>query len=115
MALTKISEAGSLGIQCRELTVTEIRDWLKCMDTQAQAPDLVADSLLPQFTLDDLERMTDATPETLAGMTPSELRQLGDDCKAVNTDFFDLRARIEEGGRRLLAKLSESSNETPAV
>ncbi|WP_271103408.1 hypothetical protein [Pseudomonas tohonis] len=115
MALTKISQAGGLGIQCRELTVTEIRDWLKGMNTQAQSPDLVGETLLPEFSLEDLERMTSATPQQLAGMTPSELRQLGDDCKAVNTDFFDLRARIEEGGRRLLAKLSESSNETPAV
>ncbi|WP_374981157.1 hypothetical protein PSGK_08360 [Pseudomonas solani] len=115
MALTKISQAGGRGIQCRELSVEEIRDWLKSMETQAQAPDLVGDSLLPQFTLDDLERMTNATPQQLGGMTPSELRQLGDDCKAVNTDFFDLRARIEEGGRQLLAKLSESSNETPAA
>lgn len=115
MALTKISQAGGRGIQCRELSVEEIRDWLKSMDTQAQAPDLVGDSLLPQFTLDDLERMTNATPQQLAGMTPSELRELGEDCKAVNPDFFDLRARIEEGGRRLLAKLSGSSNETPAA
>jgi len=115
MALTKISQAGGLGIQCRELTVTEIRDWLKSMEAQVQAPDLVGDSLLPQFTLDDLERMTDATPETLAGMTPSELRQLGDDCKAVNADFFDLRERIEDGGRRLLAKLSGDLSETPAA
>lgn len=115
MALTKISPAGGRGIQCRELTVTEIRDWLKSMNTQAQSPDLVGETLLPQFSLEDLEQMTDATPETLAGMTPSELRQLGDDCKAVNPDFFDLRERIEDGGRRLLAKLSGSSNETPAA
>ena len=112
MALTKISPAGGQGIQCRELTVEEIRDWLKSMEARTVEPDLVRDSLLPDFTLDDLERMTNATAEQLGGMTPSELRELGEDCKAVNPDFFDLRARVGEAGRQLLAKLSGSLNET---
>ncbi|WP_146603114.1 hypothetical protein [Pseudomonas sp. 57B-090624] len=112
MAMTKTSKAGGLGIQCRELTVEEIRDWLKSMEARTVEPDLVRDSLLPDFTLDDLERMTNATAEQLGGMTPSELRELGEDCKAVNPDFFDLRARVGEAGRQLLAKLSGSLNET---
>ncbi|WP_165669325.1 hypothetical protein [Metapseudomonas otitidis] len=110
MAMTKTSKTG---IQCRELTVAEIRDWLKSMEARAVEPDLVRDSLLPDFTLDDLERMTDATAEQLGGMTPSELRELGEDCKAVNPDFFDLRERIGEAGRQVLVRLSGDLNETP--
>ncbi|WP_236213703.1 hypothetical protein [Metapseudomonas otitidis] len=110
MAMTKTSKTG---IQCRELTVAEIRDWLKSLQAQADAPDVVGDSLLPDFTLADLERMTDATAEQLGGMTPSELRELGEDCKAVNPDFFDLRERISEAGRQVLVRLSGDLNETP--
>ncbi|MCY1290069.1 hypothetical protein D9M68_790220 [compost metagenome] len=114
MALTKTSKAGGLGIVCRELTVLEIRDWLKGLQAGVAEPDPVGDTLIEASSQADLLQMTNATQAQLDALTPSELRELAQDCKDVNPDFFALRERIEEGGRRLLEQLSNSLSETPA-
>lgn len=114
MAMTKTSKAGGLGIVCRELTVQEIRDWLKGMQVGAAEPDPVGDTVIEEVSQTDLLQMTNATQAQLDALAPSELRELAHDCKEVNPDFFALRERIEEGGRRLLAQLSNNLSATPA-
>lgn len=114
MSLKKKSAAGGLGITCRELTLTEIRDWMKELAEARPDVDLVGDTLIEGVTVADLGRMTDATPEQLGKLAPSELRELGSDCKEVNADFFALRDRLDAHGRQILERLSEGLSETPA-
>lgn len=112
MSLTKVSQVSGLGIVCRELTVQEIRDWLKAMAIEANPFDLVGDTLIEDFSLTDLMAMTDATVEQLGARTPSELRQLHADCREVNGDFFALRGRVEDLGRSVQAQSSNNLNAT---
>lgn len=114
MSLSKTSKAGGLGISCRELSVQEIRDWLKNLSEGIDDPDPVGDTLIEAVSLADLMRMSNATPAQLDSLAPSQLRALAADCKEVNSDFFALRERIEGMGRHLLGQLSNDSNATPA-
>lgn len=114
MSLTKKSAAGGLGITCRELSVLEIRDWMKSLAQGVDEPDPVGDTLIEAVSLADLMRMSDATPEQLDSLAPSQLRVLAADCKEVNRDFFALRERLEGMGKHLLGQLSDDSNATPA-
>ena len=114
MSLTKKSAAGGLNITCRELTLAEIRDWMKALNATRATPDLVDDLLIEGTTLGDLRRMTNATAEQLDSLSPSQVRELLADCKEVNSDFFALRDRLDAHGRQILERLSSGLSETPA-
>ncbi|MDF3840485.1 hypothetical protein P3W55_02040 [Pseudomonas citronellolis] len=113
MALKQTLDFDGLRVQVRELTVGEIRQLLKTM-ADGSGGDLVDDMLLEEIGLAELQLMTNLEPEQLDDLAPSQLRQVYEACREVNKDFFDLRARVEQVGQRILAKLSGSSNETPA-
>ncbi|MCP1724100.1 hypothetical protein [Pseudomonas citronellolis] len=112
MALKQTLDFDGLRVEVRELTVGEIRQLLKTMADGGG--DLVDDMLLEEIGLAELQLMTNLEPEQLDDLAPSQLRQVYEACREVNKDFFDLRARVEQVGQRILAKLSGSSNETPA-
>ena len=113
MALKKTLDFDGLQVVVRELTVGEIRQLLKTMADSSDG-DLVDYMLLEEIGLRELQLMTNLEPEQLADLVPSQLRQVYEACREVNKDFFDLRGRVEQVGRRILEKLSSSSNETPA-
>ena len=64
MRVIREIEVAGLKIQVRELTVGEIRAWLK--DSGMVSGDLVDAALFEEFSLPDLLRMTDLTTETVA-------------------------------------------------
>lgn len=111
--LTQSLQLGELRVTVRELTVGEVRAWMKRM-AETGNPDPVDDTLIQEISLVDLQSMTDLEHEHLEDLTPSQLRQLLDACREVNRDFFALRERIEALGLRVLSQLSSSSKETPA-
>lgn len=113
MTLTKTIPLGALSVTVRELTVGEIRAWLK-RTADGAGDDLVGDTLIAEISLADLMAMTDVKQDDLDNLTPNQVRELFDACREVNKDFFGLRERIEETGRRLLEQLSSDLSETPA-
>lgn len=113
MVLHKQIEVGGLTVTVRELTVGEIRAWMKRMAEGGDA-DVVGDLLLEEVGLSDLLSMCDASREQLDALTPKQVRELYAACEEVNRDFFALRARVEALGRKILAQHSPSSSATPA-
>ena len=104
-------------VTVRELTTAEIRAWLRDVDASPDKEgdvDLVGNMLFDDATFDDLMRMSDATAELLEQAPPSQIRALRDACKEVNADFFAMRLRIAEVGRRALEGGRNSSSE-PSV
>lgn len=96
---------GDTRIVVKELTLAEIRVWLFESESKA-APDLVGALLFEDCQVSELGRFCDATPEQIEGMTQSELRELRDAAKALNPDFFAMRARLLELAGRLPASSS---------
>ena len=89
----KSVEVAGISITVRELTVSDIRTALKMEESENNA-DAVDMFLLEDVSLPDIGRMTDLSLEQMAGMKPSELRQVADACREVNADFFALRGRV---------------------
>jgi len=100
MRVIREIEVGGLKIQVKELTVGEIRAWLK--DSGMVSGDLVDAALFEEFSLPDLLRMTDLTTESIAGLAPGDLRQVFAVAEEVNRDFFAMRSRALALGRAAL-------------
>ena len=112
MTLSKPIQLPDLVVTVRELTVGEIRAWIK--RTAEGGHDPVDDLLLQETSLGDLYAMTDLQPGQAESLTPSQLRLVFDGCREVNPDFFGLRDRIESAGRQILERLSSDLSETSA-
>ena len=112
MTLTKTIQLPDLMVTVRELTVGEIRAWMK--RTADGGYDPVDDTLLQEVSLADLYGMTDLKAGQSENLTPSQLRLVFEGCREVNPDFFGLRDRIESAGRQILERLSSDLSETPA-
>jgi hypothetical protein len=87
-------------IQVRELTVGEIRAWLK--DSGAVSGDVVDATLFEDYSLPDLTRMSSLSAADIAELAPSELRSVFDAAREVNADFFLMRSRVLALGRAAL-------------
>jgi len=98
-------EVGGMAVQVRELTVADIRVWLKDLET-AGGEDVVDAALFEDFRLADMALLTDLTSEAVEALTPAELRQVFDAAREVNADFFGMRARLMDLGRAALATLA---------
>jgi hypothetical protein len=107
MALKQSVPLGEITVQVRELTVGEIRQLLKTM-AEGGDGDLVEYALLEEIGLRELQLMTDLELEIIEDLAPSQLRQVFEACREINKDFFALRGRIEDAGRRVLERLSSS-------
>ena len=101
MRVIREIDLGGRAVQVRELTVGEIRAWLK--DSGMVSGDLVDAALFEEFSLPDLQRMTDLTTAAVAELTPGELRQVFAACEEVNADFFAMRSRALALGRAALS------------
>jgi hypothetical protein len=100
MRIVKTVPIGGRDVTVKELTVGEIRAWLA--DMGADGDDVVSVALFEDATLADLSRMSDITAEEIAAAAPSELAAVLDMMRAVNKDFFSLRARLSKLGERAL-------------
>lgn len=85
----------------KELTVGEIRGWLK--SSGAVSGDVVDCTLFEEFSLPDLCIMTSLKPADIDLLPPSELRRVEAVCQEVNADFFAMRNRVVQLGRQALA------------
>ena len=93
----KTIEIAGVTVTVRELTVSEIRSALKMEESDGKTSadtDAVDMFLFEDISLPDICRMTDPSLEKMAEFKPSELRQVAEACREVNTDFFALRGRV---------------------
>ncbi len=106
MRRTREVKVGEATATVKELTVAEIRAWLKDMENPNQAglvDDTVGAVLFDELAFSELARMVDGvTMEDMADLAPSEIRALIEVAKEVNADFFSMRDRVVEAGRQVL-------------
>ncbi len=97
-------------VKVRELTVAEIREWLaKAQVSEGDgSPDVVNMLLFKDLSLDELQEFTDVTPEEISGATPSQLEEVKEFCKKVNSHFFVLRTQLMEIGLEALGSKKSS-------
>lgn len=84
---------GERRVTVRELTVGDVRNWLKEVGTDStiSAVDML---LIPEISLPDLARMTSLSVADMDDWQPSELRELMAVAQDLNADFFGLRGRL---------------------
>lgn len=97
----------------RELTTTDVRDWMRTIELGTRTCDPAGDALFEDVGIEDMAIMSDADAAWMSGLGPSELRPLADLCKKVNPHFFRLRAVVQAAQvaqiRALLAGAQEST------
>lgn len=87
----------------RELTVADIRNWLASLIASSEY-DPVNSELFEDFTLDDIQLVSNVSSQFVESLTLDQLRQIFDLAKALNPDFFSLRQRMADRGKRILSK-----------
>lgn len=114
MRALKSIEIGSRTVIVHELTVGEIRVWLREAESSVVG-DPIGALLFERCTLADLRRLSNLTEEDVAALAPSELREVIEAAEEVNSDFFAMRARLADVGRRLSETgVSPSKEPSPA-
>ena len=85
--LTKTITLNGVEITIREVTVAEIRAWLKGLETEETDPMDVM--LNKDVHMAAVRLVTGLTKEQMDDMLPSERRLLASKASEVNGDFFD--------------------------
>ncbi|WP_374495328.1 hypothetical protein [Zoogloea sp.] len=101
-----------LAVTVRELTVGEIRSWLKEVQSQSPEIDVVDVMLLRDVSLQDVARLTSLTPAQIETLGPSKLREVVAVAREINEDFFGLRAGLLSVAAAI--PLESSSAQSPA-
>ena len=89
----------------KELTVGEIRQWLKASGTVQV--DVVDMALFEDFSLPDLTYLSSLKSDDLDRLPPSEIKRAFAFAQEVNADFFQMRSRAVELGRTVLSQTSK--------
>lgn len=107
MRQEKQIEVAGRTVTVRELTVAEIRAWLRGLD-QAEASgcmqDLVDLALMDDVSLSDIGRMTNLKAHEIEEFTPSEIEAVVAVCREVNPRFFGLQDRLRMVARRVAGR-----------
>lgn len=108
---TRIETTGGDIISLFELTVADVRAWVRELsDPSAPAPDWVGALVGEEdCTLADLQRLSDATPEQLDRCTAADLGALTAAARRLNPHFFRVRVIVAEAYRSSLTSLTAPS------
>ncbi|SFM71313.1 hypothetical protein [Marinobacter pelagius] len=92
-------ERHNLTVTVKELTVADVRDWLRSLQ-DLQEFDAVNAALFQEegASIDDVLRMTDLDKAELDQLPPADVVKVIDKCKQVNPHFFRFRAAMIEIG-----------------
>ena len=102
MRVVREIEIAGRKVQVKELTVGEIRAWLK--SSAEGSLDVVDATLFEDFGIDDLRHMTDLSADDIDAMTPAAIRELEKVAREVNADFFGMRSRLVAMGRQVIQR-----------
>lgn len=100
MRVIREIEVAGLKVQVRELTVGEIRAWLK--EAANSGGDLVDAALFDEFSVPDLCHMTDLKAGDIDALLPSDIHKIAAVAREVNADFFAMRSRLVTLGRSVM-------------
>ncbi len=111
MERTVSLEQHNLVVNVRELTVGDIRNWLRDMQ-ELKEFDLVDGALFQEdgASIDDLLRITDLDKAEIDKLPPNDLSKVIAKCKVVNPHFFRFRAAVVEIGNSPQASTSSAPN-----
>lgn len=120
MAATAELTLEGRAIVVTELTVSDVRDWIKSIEDGTLPVDPAGSAVFEDVGLIDMALMSDAPAPWLATLAPSQLQPLADLCKKVNPHFFRCRAVVQAAHiahvRALINGASAArSNETPSA
>lgn len=105
-------------VTVRELTVAEIRDWLKDLATaDPDQPVDLADWLLFEdegLRLSDFTRLTNLSADELRDLAPSDLEAILAKCREVNPRFFLALGRVLALGRLSIQARNSTTSNAPA-
>lgn len=87
-------QVGSQSVFVREMTVQQIRDYLRDA-AKGQTGDLVDVLLLGDCELSTMKRMCSITDAQIAEFKPSQLQEIKAKCRELNPDFFGLLTKLE--------------------
>lgn len=121
MRQEKAIEVSGRKVVVREITVAEMRAWLRSLDQAderqdgAGLQDLVNLALFEDVSLSDICRMTDLKENDLDEMAPSEIGEVLAVCKEMNPSFFGLHGRLRAVARRAAQRLVPDSLGRPPL
>ncbi|MBF0283589.1 MAG: hypothetical protein HQL51_03925 [Magnetococcales bacterium] len=110
-------QIGERRVEIKELTVGKVRELIEVaerLQNHPEAVDFVADGLLGDLSLWEIEWFTDLKVADVDAMTPSELERVVDACKEANPHFFGWREKMAALGEKLLARQSSESSGPPS-
>lgn len=95
------TEAGDVTV--KEMTVAEIRAWLRDIekDGSALTEDAVGAALLEEVSFNELQRMIDGSV-LLDSLSQSDLCEILSAAKELNPYFFGMRGRLIGAGEQVL-------------
>ncbi len=99
--LTKTITVGGQEITVREVSVGEIRAWMK--ELELEDTDVMDVALTQGYHMSAVRLITGLSRDQLDEMLPSERRVVAQECEKVNGDFFGL---IRTALAPVLSKLS---------
>lgn len=82
-------------VTVREMTVTEVRDWVSAAERGVIPADAAGHAAFDDCGIYDIAIMCDADYEWLAGQVPSDLEPLAAACRKANPHFFRVRAVMQ--------------------
>lgn len=99
MDYTVTLERHNLTVTVKELTVSDVRAWLRSM-SDLKGFDAVNAALFQDdgCSIDDILRMTDIDSAELDQLPPADVVKIIEKCKKVNPHFFRFRAAMVEIG-----------------
>lgn len=108
MAVKQRLTIGEKVFEVRELTVTEVRDWLVSIENQTRNADPVGDFLFEDVGLSELAMMCDVDADEFASFRPSELHPLVQVAKELNPHFFRTRAVVSAALSSMISEILAS-------
>ena len=100
---------GERSVAVKELTVTEVRDWIAEAEAGLSV-DPVRAMVFDDCSLDDLARLSDMLADDMEACTVAQLTPLRDKAKALNPHFFRVREALISVSRAIQAGLALSSS-----
>lgn len=102
--VTKVVKVGDTEVIVRELTVSDVRAWLVSNTNTKEKVDIVDNMLFDDISLEDVKLMSNITDDVIEGLAVSQLRQVVEVCKELNSYFFKLREQLVVLGKAKTAK-----------
>ncbi len=114
MGLKHTVTVGTLAVTVRELTVREVRDWAALAEQGLVPFDAIRHLALDECSIDDIILMSDATPEAMDALAPSEFGPLVEACRKLNPHFFRVRLAMAGAAAVMASQAQQTLLSEPA-